>query len=325
MSLSRFLRFSAHLHLVPILESGEEILVGGQAVMEGVMMRAPHSYAVAVRKPDGEIVIERAAVERLSERQRVWKWPVLRGLATLGQALWLGTKALQFSAKVAMEAEQGDKPGKKPSEWLLWANIAFTVVVSIALYKWLPLRATEWLAGQFPALQGQFANGLVDGLIRLAIFAGILIGLSRMKDIRRVFEYHGAEHKVVFNYESGRPVTVANAQAFPTWHPRCGTSFMLVVMLVSMLVYMAIPVTGFAEKMILRLLLLAPIVGISYEIIRFAAKRRSSALAWITAPGLWLQRITTQPPSDEQAETAIQALDEAMKLEQEQGGQLVIA
>jgi uncharacterized protein YqhQ len=181
-----------------------------------------------------------------------------------------------------------------------------------------------------PVLQGHTlgANILfnfVDGMIRLAIFIGFLLMLSRSKDIRRIFQYHGAEHKVVFNFESGKPVSVENAQKFVTWHPRCGTSFMFVIMLISMLVYMFIPVQTFAAKMAIRIALLPLIAGLSYELIRFAAKRRGSFLAVLTAPGLWTQRITTKPPSDEQAEVAVRALDGAMALEARQGGELVIA
>jgi uncharacterized protein YqhQ len=143
--------------------------------------------------------------------------------------------------------------------------------------------------------------------------------------MRRLWEYHGAEHKVVFNYESGQTVTVENAQRFTTFHPRCGTSFMLMVMVVSMLVYVAVPVDGFAAKFAARILLLPLIVGVSYELIRFAAKKRGGTLAAFTAPGLWLQRITTKPPDDAQTEVAIRALEGAMALEKEQGGQLVIA
>jgi uncharacterized protein YqhQ len=146
-----------------------------------------------------------------------------------------------------------------------------------------------------------------------------------LKDIYRVFEYHGAEHKVVFNYESGRPVNIQNAQSFTTFHPRCGTSFLLVVMIVSMIVYTFVPFSGFGMKLVSRIVLLPFIAGISYELIRFAARRRGSFLATLTAPGLWLQRITTKPPSDEQAAVAIRALEGAMALEESQGGELVIA
>jgi uncharacterized protein YqhQ len=157
------------------------------------------------------------------------------------------------------------------------------------------------------------------------IFVGFLLLISRMKDIRRMFEFHGAEHKVVFNFESGKPVSVENAQKFVTWHPRCGTSFLFVIMLISMLVYMIVPAPTFAAKMIERVVFLPFIIGLSYELIRFAAKRRGSFLALLTTPGLWTQRITTKPPSDEQAAVAIRALEGAMALEAKQGGELVIA
>jgi uncharacterized protein YqhQ len=159
----------------------------------------------------------------------------------------------------------------------------------------------------------------------MALFIGFLLLLCRSKDIRRTFEYHGAEHKVVFNYESRTPVTVENAQKFTTFHPRCGTSFMFVIMFISMLVYMVVPVQGFAAKFALRVIALPIITGLSYELIRFAAKRQGSFMALLTMPGLWIQRITTQPPSNEQAEVAIKALDGAMALETSQGGELVIA
>lgn len=327
MNLGSFFRLSAHLSLQPVLESGEETtLIGGQAVMEGVMMRAPHSVAIAVRRPDGTIAVHTEPIERPSEQNRIWKWPVFRGLATLGQALWLGTRALQYSAQVALDAETTHgKPAEKGGDWKLWLNIGVTIAMTVVMYKLIPLKLTEWLATQYPVLQGQVANAAVDGVIRLIIFGGVLFGLSRMKDIRRVFEYHGAEHRVVFNFESGKPLSVANAQQFVTWHPRCGTSFMLVVMIVSMILYMFVPFQGFWFKFVARLVLLMPIVGISYEVVRFAARRRGSLLALITAPGLWLQRITTQPPADDQTEIALEALNQAMALEKAQNGELVIA
>jgi len=162
-------------------------------------------------------------------------------------------------------------------------------------------------------------------LIRLTLFLGFLYIISRMKDIRRMFQYHGAEHKVVFNFESGQPVTVENAQKFVTFHPRCGTSFLLLVMVIAILVYPLLPFDGFAAKLIARIALLPLIVGVAYELIRYAARHQQGMMAALTAPGLWLQRVTTQPPSDEQASVAIHALDGAMQLEEAQGGELVIA
>lgn len=312
--------------MLPILESGEETLVGGQAVMEGVMMRAPHSYCVAVRKPSGEVVTEEMPVARMSEKYPLFKWPVLRGLGVLGQAMSLGMKALRFSANASLDdgrAPAGEK--KELSSWMMTAQVIISVLFFIGMYKLLPLELTTWLSKSFPAIKGQILFNAVDGVIRLAIFIGFLLAISRTKDIKRVFEYHGAEHKVVFNFESGKPVDIRTAQSFVTWHPRCGTSFMFVIMLISMLVYMVIPVQTLLAKLAIRIVLLPVITGVSYELIRFAAKRRGSFLSILTAPGLWTQRITTKEPTDAQAEVAIRALSGAMALETNQGGELVIA
>lgn len=325
-TLKSFVRLAAHTQLLPVLESGEETLVGGQAVIEGVMMRAPHSYCVAVRKPNGEFVTEEAPLPRVSEKYPIFKYPIFRGVGTLGQAMWLGVKALKFSANAALD--EGAEPKEKPAEvssWMMTANLIFSFAFFIFLYKFVPLYLTTLLEKSFPALHGRIAFNAVDGGIRMAIFLGFLYMISRWKDIRRVFEYHGAEHKVVFNFESGKPVTVATAQTFTTLHPRCGTSFLLVVMVLSTVVYTLIPVDGFAAKMAARIVLLPVIAGLSYEMIRFAAKRRGSMLGLLTAPGLWLQKITTKPPSDDQTAVAIHALNGAMALEEKQGGELVIA
>jgi uncharacterized protein YqhQ len=315
--------------MLPVLERGEETLVGGQAVMEGVMMRAPHSYCVAVRKPDGSIVTEESPLPRVSEKYPIFKYPVLRGLGTLGQSMWLGVKALKFSDNAALQEENANRePGKKPVEvwsWIMTANLVFWVVFLVFLYKLVPLYLTQLIQAKFPAVHNRILFNFTDGVIRIAIFLGFLYMISRWKDIRRVFEYHGAEHKVVFNYESGAPDTVENAQRFVTFHPRCGTSFLLVVMILSMLVYMLLPFDSFAMKFISRIVLLPVIAGLSYELIRFAARHRGSLMAGLTTPGLWLQRITTKPPTDDQTAGAIQALDGAMELERRQGGQLVIA
>jgi uncharacterized protein YqhQ len=325
VSLRTFFRLFTHIQLMPVLESGEETLVGGQAVIEGVMMRAPHSYCVAVRKPTGEIVTEEKPLARMSEKHRIFKYPVVRGVGTLYQAMVLGLKALKFSANSALDADSGKKETKELSNWALSLNLIFSLGFFIFLYKFVPLYTVTALGKWYPVLRGRIAFNTVDGLIRIAIFLVFLFAISRLKDIYRVFEYHGAEHKVVFNYESGKPVTVPNAQAFTTFHPRCGTSFLLVVMIVAMVVYTLIPFSGFGMKLLSRIVLLPFIAGISYEMIRFAAKRRGSFLATLTAPGLWLQRITTKPPSDEQAAVAIRALEGAMELEESQGGELVIA
>jgi uncharacterized protein YqhQ len=324
-SFRTFVRLFAHVQMLPILESGEETLVGGQAVMEGVMMRAPHSYCVAVRKPSGEIVTEELPVERMSEKYAWLKWPVLRGLGTLGQAMSLGMRALKFSANATLDDGSTEKPAEIPA-WMMAVQVALSILFFIVMYKLVPLKLAEWFSNWAPAFKGQILFNTVDGVIRLLLFVGFLLFLSRAKDIKRVFEYHGAEHKVVFNFESGTPVNVENAQKFVTWHPRCGTSFMFVIMLLSTVFYILIPTPPtFLAKMAERIILLPIITGLSYELIRFAAKRRGSFLAILTAPGLWTQRITTKAPSDEQAAVAIHALHGAMALEAKQGGELVIA
>jgi uncharacterized protein YqhQ len=323
-----FFRFLTHTQLMPILESGEETLVGGQAVMEGVMMRAPHSYCVAVRKPSGEIVTEQMPLPRLSEQHKIFKLPIFRGVGTLFQAMKLGFKALNFSAVAALD--DPSIPAAKRLSEKVWngaviANLVFGLGMFVFLYKFVPLLLVTKLEKVYPFLAGRIAFNVADGLIRMAIFLAFLYGMSKMKDIFRVFQYHGAEHKVVFNYESGQDVNIENAQKFVTWHPRCGTSFLFVLLILVIPFYALIPFDGFAAKLICRLLILPFVVGLSYELIRFAAKRRGSFLATITAPGLWLQRITTKSPDDTQAEVAIRALQGAMELEKAQGGELVIA
>ncbi len=333
MDLHGFVRLFTHIQLLPVLENGEETtLVGGQAVMEGVMMRTPHSYCVAVRKPDGEIVTEESPLPRLSARYPIFKLPVFRGLGTLGHAMWLGMKALKFSADCAMESVKGKNtadakaPEKKElGTGAMVLQIAFSLVFMIALYKFVPLYVATLLGRHFHAIGSRFAINMVDGTLRIAIFLGFMFLLSRLKEMHRVFEYHGAEHKVVFNFESGQPLTVENAQRFVTWHPRCGTSFLVVVLIVAMICYAFLPLDNFWAKLAARIALLPVIVGVSYEVIRYAAKRQGGLMSVLTRPGLWLQRVTTQPPSNSQAEVAIHALDRAMDLEKAQGGVLVIA
>jgi len=313
---------------MPILESGEETLVGGQAVMEGVMMRAPHSYCVAVRKPSGDIVTEEMPLPRMSEQYKIFKLPIFRGIGTLYQAMRLGFKALNFSAAAALDNPEipvEKRPSEKVWNGAVIANLVFGLGMFIFLYKFIPLFLVTKLEKVYPMLTGRIAFNVADGLIRMAIFLAFLYAMSRMKDIFRVFQYHGAEHKVVFNYESGKPVDIETAQSFTTYHPRCGTSFLFVLMLLVIPFNALIPFDGFALKLIGRIVLLPFVVGVAYELIRFAAKRRGSFLATITAPGLWLQRITTKQPDNTQAAVAIRALEGAMALEKAQGGELVIA
>jgi len=369
-SVRNFVRFLVAVQLLPALESGEETLVGGQAVLEGVMMRSPHAWAIACRKPSGDVVTMSEPLERPSEKHKWMAWPIVRGVMTLGYAMSLGYRALRFSANVAIEeVMQGDAgtpaahvatgasqacpeqsrrvPAKrseaeashnvadaaKPksekaatiSGWLAAGNIIISLAFFIFMYKYLPLLAATELKKVNPALGGQIIFNLVDGAVRLILFLLFIWGVSLFRDIRRVYEYHGAEHKTVFAFENGDPLETAAVQKYSTFHPRCGTSFLMTVMLISIAFYMLVPFTTFWARFAARIALLPVIAGVSYEIIRFAAKHRGSLFALMTAPGLWLQRITTKPPSDDQAQCAIVALDHAMALEKEHGGELVIA
>ncbi|SPF38439.1 conserved membrane hypothetical protein [Candidatus Sulfotelmatobacter kueseliae] len=352
--LRKHLRFLVAVQLLPALESGEETLVGGQAVLEGVMMRSPHAWAIACRKPSGEVVTMSEPLERPSDKHKWMAWPIVRGVMTLGYAMNLGYRALRFSANVAIEdamenedssvragtaapaghSEQGSASSAKSetrekaaviSNWLAVVNIVISLAFFVFMYKYIPLLAATELKRMNPALGGRVVFNLVDGAIRLGLFLLFIWGVSLWKDIRRVYEYHGAEHKTVFAFENGDPLTTTAVQKYSTFHPRCGTSFLMTVMLISIGFYMLIPFTTFWARFASRIVLLPVIAGVSYEIIRFAAKHRGSLFALMTAPGLWLQRITTRPPSDEQAECAIEALNRAMVLEKERGGELVIA
>ncbi len=324
-------RFLVAIQLLPALEGGEETLVGGQAVLEGVMMRSPHAWAITCRKASGELATHSEPLERLSEKHKWMGWPVVRGVMTLGHAMTLGFRALRFSANIQLEEAQKDEQGKVPEKkfeiggWVTAINIVISVGFFIFMYKYLPLLAATQLRKAYPAIGGQVMFNLVDGLIRLAMFLLFIWGTSLLGDIRRVYQYHGAEHKTVFAFENGDPLSTSEVQKYPTFHPRCGTSFLMTVMILSIFVYMLFPVTTFWARFALRIALLPVITGVSYEIIRFAARKRKSLFAVMTAPGLWLQRVTTKPPTDEQAVCAITALDQAMALEKERGGELVIA
>jgi uncharacterized protein YqhQ len=355
-SLRNLVRFLVAVQLLPALESGEETLVGGQAVLEGVMMRSPHAWAIACRKPSGEVVTLSQPLERPSEKHKWMAWPIVRGVMTLGYAMSLGYRALRFSANVAIEDMMQEDAATKQVEtaasakrneaepvqaeaspsktrekaasisgWLAAGNVILSLAFFIFMYKYLPLLAATELKKANPAFGGQIVFNLIDGAVRLILFLLFIWGVSLFPDIRRVYEYHGAEHKTVFAFENGDPLETAAVQKYSTFHPRCGTSFLMTVMLISIGFYMLVPFTTFWARFASRIALLPVIAGVSYEIIRFAAKHRGSLFALMTAPGLWLQRITTQPPSDEQAQCAIVALDHAMALEKEHGGELVIA
>jgi len=349
-----------------------EIIVGGQAVIEGVMMRAPHSYAVAVRRPDGEIVSKGERLPSFIDQYPLLKLPVLRGAVVLIHSMILGIKALNFSASVAFDELEREKDAtmaaaagasvalpaplagaakaemiveraeRKSTTLAAAGSLVFALLFNVLLFIVLPLLLTNmifvWLAGGTMHAQGgdgawywqawgwvsaalhpvrpSVAFNLVDGLIRMSFFLIMIVTFTFQRDIRRVFEYHGAEHKVVYTWEAGEELTVENARRKQRQHPRCGTSFLMIVMLVSIVAFSIVKFDSLVLNFLARVVLIPVIAGVSYEIIRASA--RSSAqwfFSIITRPGLWLQNLTTREPDDSQLEVAIFALKESLKLE----------
>ena len=372
-----------------------DLIVGGQAVIEGVMMRTPNAYAIAVRKADGTIVNTAARLPKWSDKYPILKLPVLRGGAVLVQSMGLGIKALNYSANEAFaEAEQAEEvvvalspaviegegdfagltgavPGlfpvptqkrsedelKKGTTAAAASSIVFALIFNVLLFVAAPLLLTNALfiaagwatspaatatatPGETPTVAAEPANeawytdawssvrtylhpvrpsvafNLIDGLIRMTFFLIMIVSFSLLKDIRRVFQYHGAEHKTVFTWEAGLPLTVDNARPQPRQHPRCGTSFLMVVMLVAIVLFSVIKFDSLLLNFLIRIALMPVVAGLSYEIIRLSAKKESSwFFKLMTRPGVWLQNITTQEPDDKQLEVAIEALKESLKLE----------
>jgi uncharacterized protein YqhQ len=392
--------------------SEKDLIVGGQAVIEGVMMRTPSAYAVAVRRPDGTITHTGARLPKWGENYPALKLPVLRGAAVLVQSMALGIKALNYSAAEAFNEEaeakevevtltpalvegEGDFAGitggvpglfpvptkKRPEEELkggsaaAFGSIAFALLFNVLLFVVAPLvltnalfvgmgwadrqatdaaqtqtattsnvgdatadaagaqttngvnvaqtadapwysRAYNGVRGYLKPVKPNVTFNLIDGLIRMAIFITMIFSFSLAKDIRRVFEYHGAEHKTVFTWEAGLPLTVENARVQPRQHPRCGTSFLMVVMLVSIVLFSVVAFSSFAYNIAVRVALIPVVAGLSYEIIRLSAKKEGGLVfKLITRPGVWLQNITTKEPDDKQLEVALVALKESLKLE----------
>src|SRR6266404_4549761 len=342
----------------------DQIIVGGQAVIEGVMMRAPHSYAVAVRRPDGQIVSRAERLPALSDSYPLLKLPVLRGSVVLIQSMLLGIKALNFSANVVFHQAEEDaaaeheqlqsaRPSISPSVEPMPAgpvaaaagaagSIVFALIFNVLLFIVLPLLLTNiifvylgggtidahstsgawyanawaWIRAALHPIRPSIAFNLVDGVIRMTFLLIMITTFSLLRDIRRVFEYHGAEHKVVYTWEADEELTVANARTKQRQHPRCGTSFLMIVMLVSIVAFSVVKFDSLFLNFLVRVLLIPVVAGVSYEIIRASAK---STAQWffsvITRPGLWLQNITTKEPDDSQLEVAIYALKESLKLE----------
>jgi uncharacterized protein YqhQ len=373
-----------------------DIIVGGQAVIEGVMMRTPNAYAIAVRKADGTIVNTSARLPKWSDKVPLLKLPVLRGGAVLVQSMGLGIKALNYSASEAfVEAEEakevefalspaviegegdfagltGAVPGlfpvptqpkskdelKKGATTAAVGSIIFALIFNVLLFVAAPLLLTNalfigagwavpaasstaketqttatdaaettaerpWYTQTWESVRAYLhpvrpsvAFNLIDGMIRMTFFLIMIFSFSLLKDIRRVFQYHGAEHKTVFTWEAGLPLTVENARPQPRQHPRCGTSFLMVVMLVAIILFSIIKFDSLLFNFLIRIALVPVVAGLSYEIIRLSAKKEGGwFFKFITKPGVWLQNLTTKEPDDEQLEVAIEALKESLKLE----------
>jgi uncharacterized protein YqhQ len=373
----KMLRF---IHTIFAME--RDLIVGGQAVMEGVMMRTPSAYAIACRRQDGSIVSTAEKLPKWSDKYKWMNTPVIRGGATLIQSMALGVKALNFSAKIyeedlnAAESAAKEKAAdtqlafvegttdedflKAPVKVVMpekaegkvkkagqsasaVGSIIFALGFNILLFIVAPLVLTNILfiglgwagapalaadAGWFETVKAYvwkikldsfgswISFNLIDGVIRMIFFIIMIFSMSFLKDIRRVFEYHGAEHKTVFTWEKGLDLTPANATQQSRQHPRCGTSFLMVVMLVAIVLFSVINFEATWMNLVVRIALMPLVAGLSYEVIRYAAKKESSAIfKLMTKPGLWLQNITTQEPDDQQLEVAIKALDESLKLE----------
>lgn len=274
-------------------------MVGGQAVIEGVMMRGPGLTATAVRDPNGRIQVNAKPVTSIADRYPILKKPLLRGSVSLIESLVIGMRSLSYSAKMAGEEEE------QLSDKEMAGTIFFAIVMASVLFIAIPTGAAKLIGG---VTNDPMVLNLIEGFLRLAIFLGYIWGISRMKDIRRVFQYHGAEHKTIHCYEAGLPLTVENVQKFSRLHPRCGTNFLLIVMIVSIFVFAFLGWPNLVERIASRVLLLPVVAGISYEIIRFAGHSTNKWVQLAIKPGLWLQYLTTRPPEDDMVEVAIESL-----------------
>jgi len=285
---------------------GSNYQYGGQAVIEGVMMRGPDSRAIAVRRPDQTIVVDRKPVGSLTRRVPVLKWPMVRGVVILIESLVLGVEALTYSANQAA----GEDEELTAKEIVITISVALGLAV--LLFAVLPTAFAHLLHKIAP---GSFIQNLIEGIFRIAIFLAYVVAIGRLEDIRRVFQYHGAEHKVINAYEAGDELSVERVQRYSTFHPRCGTSFILIVLVISILLFSLLGKQVLWWRILSRILLLPVVAGISYELVKLSGKYAN--VLWcrlLIAPGLWLQKLTTCPPDDGQVEVAITAFGAVLKV-----------
>ncbi len=288
--------------------------IGGQAVIEGVMMKGPEDIAIAVRKPDGEIEVKKEKLR--GNRKIISKIPIVRGVFAFVDALVSGVKALNYSAEFFIEEEPESTKKKKPSfiddfleKNMVLIAVIFSIFFSTGLFILLPTLIVSFANN---ISENPLILNLIEGLIRVSIFLIYIAAISGMKDIRRVFQYHGAEHKTIFCYESGEEMTVENVKKYGRLHPRCGTSFLFLVMIVSILLFSFFRWPNLLVRLVTRIVLLPFVAGISYEIIKWAGRSESKLVCAVSAPGLWLQKITTREPDDSQLEVAIKALNNVL-------------
>lgn len=289
--------------------------IGGQAVIEGVMMRAPNKFVIAVRKPDGNIIVKRSDIK--IDKKSLFKKPIIRGLIMLYDSLILGIKALDFSAKYAMpdEAVESGKKSIWRSRLETYITMFFGLALGIGLFVYLPLLLTDLAKYIIPAIDESYLLfNVVDGIIRVIFFLLYILAISQMKDIKRVFAYHGAEHRAIYTYEKGLELTIENARNMSSLHPRCGTSFLLIVMIVAIFVFSLVPGDShFLVKFGSRIVLLPLVAGVSYEVLKLSGRYADNIIVKILiAPGLWLQRLTTKEPDDSMLEVALVSIREAI-------------
>ena len=289
------------------------ILVGGQAVIEGVMMRVPGAVAIAVRDPSGQIRIKRKSFFSVTEKSKFWKKPILRGVASLFEAIKLGYSTLQWSADIAIPPDEPDKKQSKLAD-------VFTIFISAGLALSLFLIIPMWITTNFLNFEKDALwFNIISGGFRIIFFIIYLVLISFLKDIQRLFQYHGSEHRVIYNFESGKELNIKSAQSFPTQHPRCGTSFLFIILLSAILIFALVDTVIISAmgtiSLPIRLLFHIPLIpfvsGIGYEIIKLTARKESLLFRIIRKPGLWLQNITTRYPEDDMVEVAIEALKSA--------------
>lgn len=292
--------------------------IGGQALLEGIMMRGPHTTAMAVRNPEGEIVIEENETKGKS-RAKFFRLPFVRGIFNMYDSLTDGYKYLMRSAEISGldEEENKKKEGKKPSKWdavfeklMMPIATVIAVVLAVGLFFYLPMQLWKWITAGAPVLaDNYFLRAFFEGVLRIIVFVGYVWATSLMKDIRRTYQYHGAEHKTIFCYEAGLPLTVENVRKQRRQHPRCGTSFLILTLIVGIVISMFIRIDFLPLRMAIKLLTFPIVIGVGYELIKLAGRKNNLFTRIISKPGMWLQNLTTREPEDEMIECAIAAME----------------